>query len=179
MIPWSTLITGIVGLAGIGGTIVSAKMAGSAATRNVQLTISADDKRAYVAEKRRIYAKALTAVNEATIAAVGYRVARQTDDQEERQSAIARQLRAVEGMHQDIGELALIAPHDVAGNAIAMQHTVSYYIEASQQGPPFTGPAMSAVGAVRDNLLRSMRIDLGEPIDIPDHADSVPSPTDT
>jgi len=59
-------ITGIVGLAGIGGTLVSAKITRKSAAENLRTSIGAEDERARLAEKRRIYAQALaslTAVN--------------------------------------------------------------------------------------------------------------------
>ena len=57
---WSTIapaaITGVVGLAGIVGTIMSARQASRSASRDLQLSIKAEDKRASTAERRRIYA---------------------------------------------------------------------------------------------------------------------------
>lgn len=57
---WSAIapaaITGVVGLAGIVGSIMSARQASRSASRDLQLSIKAEDKRASTAERRRIYA---------------------------------------------------------------------------------------------------------------------------
>ena len=96
------------------------------------------------------------------------RVARLDDDDEERKAAVFRQAKVQEGMFQATGELMLIAPSEVAGNAIAMQDALVEFMEASHAGAPFSGPEPRAVKGVRDALLRTMRVDLGEPIGIPD-----------
>ena len=57
---WSAIapaaITGVVGLAGIVGSIMSARQASRSASRDLQLSIKAEDKRASTAERRRICA---------------------------------------------------------------------------------------------------------------------------
>ena len=57
---WSIIapaaITGVVGLAGIAGSIMSARPTSRSASRNLQFSIKAEDKRADTAERRRIYA---------------------------------------------------------------------------------------------------------------------------
>jgi len=60
-----------------------------AAAEQLVISINAADKRAHVAERRRIYASALVAMNEVMIAATGYRVARSGDDEEQRKTAIS------------------------------------------------------------------------------------------
>ena len=194
----ASIATGVAAIVGIGGTAYLAKRASKdakaslqaasddsrvsreAASRDLQTSvkasaeqlvtsINAEDKRAYITEKRRIYASVLAALNELTIAAAAYRVARSLNkSEEERKGEVSRQTKAQEGMFQAIGELMLIAPSTVAGNAINLQNSLVQFMIASHAGPPFTGPEMRTIGGVRDALLRSMRIDLGEPIDIPD-----------
>ena len=51
-----TAITGIVGLAGIVGSIMAARLTSRSASRDLQLSINAEDKRASTSERRRIYA---------------------------------------------------------------------------------------------------------------------------
>jgi hypothetical protein len=51
-----TAITGVVGLAGIAGSIISARQTSKSASRDLHLSIKAEDKRASIAERRRIYA---------------------------------------------------------------------------------------------------------------------------
>jgi hypothetical protein len=55
-------ITGVVGLAGIGGTLLSARMTGKSDAANLRMSVSAEDTRAKLAEKRRIYANCLAAI---------------------------------------------------------------------------------------------------------------------
>lgn len=59
----SVAITGAVGIAGVAGTITAAKLGARTATQNVRLSVSAEDRRARLADKRQIYARALTAVD--------------------------------------------------------------------------------------------------------------------
>jgi hypothetical protein len=58
----STVVTGVVGLAGIGGSIMSARLASKSATENLRRSITAEDIRAKRAEKRLVYAKCLAAL---------------------------------------------------------------------------------------------------------------------
>lgn len=51
-----TAITGVVGLAGIVGSIMSARLTSRSASRDLQFSIKAEDERASTAERRRIYA---------------------------------------------------------------------------------------------------------------------------
>jgi hypothetical protein len=188
------IATGLAALAGIGGTAYLAHRASNDARKNLKAasdeaqanreaasadlqaslqaaaaqlaaSINAEDKRAHIAEKRRIYASALTAMNETMIAAAGYRVARNRDN-DELKTAISRQAKAQDGMYQAMGVLFLIASPEVAGNAVALQNTLVQFMNASHAGEPFAGPEVRAVGGAREVLLRSMRQDLGEPVGI-------------
>jgi hypothetical protein len=156
----ASIATGFAALVGIGGTAYLAKRASAdakkslqaasndataireaasndlqasikAATEQLATSINAEDRRAHITEKRRIYASVLAALNEVTIAATAYRVARLGDNEEERLAAVSRQTRAQEGMFQAIGELMLIAPPTVAGNAIALQNTLVEFMKAT------------------------------------------------
>jgi len=193
----ASIATGVAALIGIGGTAYLAKRASADAKRNLKAasdeakanreaasgdlqanikaateqlvtSINVEDRRARIAEKRRIYASVLAALNGVTIAASSYRAARLGDDDEERKVAVSRQTKAQEGMFQAIGELMLIAPSVVAGNAIALQNTLVEFMRASDAGAPLTGPGPEAIAGVRNALLRTMRVDLGEPVDIPE-----------
>ena len=56
-VPWSNLITGLVGLGGIGGTILAARMTGRSQLATLRVNIGAEDRRAAIADKRRTYAR--------------------------------------------------------------------------------------------------------------------------
>jgi hypothetical protein len=64
MVPWSTIITGAVGVTGIGGTLLSARWQ----TAGVKLSIAAEDERARLAQKRRVYAATTAALNDGLLA---------------------------------------------------------------------------------------------------------------
>jgi len=190
----ASIATGVAAIVGIFGTAYLAKRASKdakksleaasneakanrqAASRDLQASIqagadqlaksiNAEDKRAHDAEKRRIYAKVLAAMDELIAAASAYRVARSNgSDDEERKPIVARQTRAQEGMFGATGELLLIAPREVAEDENALRKTMVQFMVASHRGEPFTGPSAVDIGGMRTALLRSMRMDLGEPV---------------
>lgn len=57
-----TAIAGVVGLAGIGGTLLSARLTSKSDAENLRTSISAEDAGAKLAEKRRIYANCIAAI---------------------------------------------------------------------------------------------------------------------
>jgi len=61
----STAITGAVGIAGVVGGVITARIAGSSARKSVQLNITAEADRARLADKRRIYARGVSALDTA------------------------------------------------------------------------------------------------------------------
>jgi hypothetical protein len=190
----ASIATGVAAIVGIGGTAYLARRASKDAKKSLEVasndakanretassdlhasikaaaeqlvvSINAEDKRAYVAEKRRIYAHVLAAMNEVISAATAYRVARSDgSSEEERMPIVARQTKAQEDVFGATGELLLIAPHEVAENANSLQDAMVRFMVASHGGEPFTGPKAVEVGVMRTTLLRSMRIDLGEPV---------------
>lgn len=193
-VDWTTYIpaavTGVVGLAGIGGALWQAKRAREAAAEdakasreaassdlqasmrqtanNLVVSINAEDKRADVATKRRIYAACLAAFQQVSRAAVNYRTARTTQTEEERKPLIEKQEVAQDKMYQAVGELLLIAPYDIAQLADMLSKILLSFMAATHIGPPFQGPAAKEVGQIQTALVRAMRIDLGEPVDVPE-----------
>jgi ABC-type transporter Mla maintaining outer membrane lipid asymmetry ATPase subunit MlaF len=73
VVDWASVvpgaITGVVGIVGIGGSVLSARMAGKSAAQNLQMSIQAEDTRASRAEKRRICASYLASLIEVMAAA--------------------------------------------------------------------------------------------------------------
>ena len=193
-VDWTTYIpaavTGVVGLAGIGGALWQAKRAREAAAEdakasreaassdlqasmrqtanNLVVSINAEDKRANVATKRRIYAECLAAFQQVSRAAVNYRTARTTQTEEERKPLIEKQEVAQDKMYQAVGELLLIAPYDIAQLADMLSKILLSFMAATHIGPPFQGPAAKEAGQIQTALVRAMRIDLGEPVDVPE-----------
>jgi hypothetical protein len=70
-VDWATVtsvaITGAVGIAGVAGTVIAAKIAGKSAMESVKLSISAEDRRARLNDKRRVYAEGMTAFHYAVV----------------------------------------------------------------------------------------------------------------
>jgi hypothetical protein len=64
----STAITGAVGVAGVAGTIIAARIAGNSTRETARLTISAENRRVRLADKRRVYARALATMDAAVTA---------------------------------------------------------------------------------------------------------------
>jgi hypothetical protein len=64
VIPWTTIATAAVGVAGIGGTILATWMASKSGTANLRISISAENVRGRLAEKRRIYARCMGATSD-------------------------------------------------------------------------------------------------------------------
>ena len=60
MVPWAVLITGAVG---VGGTALGAWLNGRTQTKTLRLSLDAENARARLAEKRRVYAALLAALN--------------------------------------------------------------------------------------------------------------------
>jgi hypothetical protein len=145
MVPWSVIITGVVGVAGIGGTLVSARWQ----TAAVKLTIAAEDERAKSAEKRRIYAAAYAALSD------GLMVMSTAESSKEDSDATA--LRSATGGASSAGwELQLIASADVSRHARDA-------LNALQQGEGET--LLDSLA----ELIPAMRADLGtDPLDIGD-----------
>ena len=64
----TTAITAVVGVAGVAGTIINARFAGDSARKSALLNITAEADRARLAEKRRIYARGVGALDTAMLA---------------------------------------------------------------------------------------------------------------
>lgn len=136
----STAVTGAVGVAGIAGSIVSARIASRSAEKTQQLSISAEDKRAGLAEKRRVYAALLTTMGT-------YVGARMRGNKAE--TALAEAAAVSAGF-----EVQLIAPSELGDDAISvlrMAEKIDVTSEAVDQ---------AFVVAVK-KLTSSMRDDLG------------------
>ena len=65
----SSAITGAVGIAGVAGTIIAARIAGNSARATARLNITAESRRTQLADKRRIYAHAIATMDVSVLAA--------------------------------------------------------------------------------------------------------------
>lgn len=71
-------------------------------------------------------------------------------------------------MYQTMGELVLVAPYDIVQLTGTLSNTLLSFMAATHIGPPFQGPAAKEAGQIQTALVRAMRIDLGEPVDVPE-----------
>jgi hypothetical protein len=69
----SIAITGAVGISGVAGTILAARITSTSATKDLQLSITAENDRQHKAEKRRLYAVCLATITEYNLASIKYR----------------------------------------------------------------------------------------------------------
>jgi hypothetical protein len=172
MFPWEVLITGAVGLAGIGGTLWQGKRSREAqtadlkasldaTTENLRLSIKAEDERARIADKRRIYAAGVSALWELRMAATWFRASRSLSA-EERVKAESRLWKARDSAYNAENALFLIAPVGVIKLAREISDTVLKYVQATTDS---ASPAedMAEMGKMEGELYEAMRADIGEP----------------
>jgi hypothetical protein len=157
---WAIVVTGVVGLAGIGGTLLSARMAARSAVENLRTSISAEDARAKVAEKRRIYASCLAALGaHATANAFPLTTVSPEAGIRFQEEIIRTRSTAMNAVF----EVQLISPSEVAGLAnITLLALLNADLDTQ------TPEIAKAIGT----LMGAMRRDLGERDATPD----VPSP---
>jgi hypothetical protein len=170
--PWATVITGIVGLAGIGGTLWQGKRARETASkdlreslnansRNLQLSINAEDGRHRRAEKREVYAACIAAFAEMNRAALVYAVPLVYPGKTVSESARGEYDTAFDKMVLQVSQALLIAPPAVRDLLTA---NVTHF-EAI--GPPYQDvPSehmpgwLTELGRLREALSDIMRADL-------------------
>src|SRR5689334_17382560 len=112
---WPAIVTGIVigvvGLAGIVAVYWQGKRAAEAASENLRQSTNAENERARLAEKRRIYAACQAAFTAMRIESITHRVAYQPPPRQEQRDAAELALNQARlAMLNATGELLLIAP---------------------------------------------------------------------
>jgi len=120
-VDWATVtsvaITGAVGIAGVAGTIIAARIAGNAATQSARLTIGAEDRRAWLADKRRVYGHSIAALDASVAATTTERGSRPRRPGQRtpghRTNDIAANT-ALLAATDAMGELQLVAPPRIA-----------------------------------------------------------------
>jgi hypothetical protein len=166
---WPAIVTGIVigvvALAGIAATYWQGKRATQAASENLRNSVDAENERARLAEKRRIYAACQAAFTAMRIESITHRVAYQPPpSQDQRDAAELALNQARHAMLHVTSELLLIAPEGL--RKIAADLTDSYlgYITATVRGASLAEPTEPA-GQLQNQLYDAMRADLGEPVE--------------
>lgn len=152
MVPWPNLITGAVGVAGIGGTILAAWMTGKRQTANLKLNIDAENNRHRLAEKRRIYAKYQASLDNLIILITRLQV---LGHGQRFKDSLADLGTGLGDMHSALSELSLIAPPQLG--KIAEEMASAMTDSAERPDDPNDLPK------IRKRLHEAMRADLGEP----------------
>jgi hypothetical protein len=172
MFPWETLITGVVGLAGIGGTLWQGKRSREAqtadlkasldaTTENLRLNIKAEDERVRIAEKRRIYSEALSAFRELTMATTAHRWLH-SSSVEVRKDSLSRLEKAKDAAFVAGDQLILVAPSSMHEIVSELQNASVNYMGATIEGASIGGEDRSDIGKIQAKLFIAMRTDLGE-----------------
>lgn len=139
MFPWSTLVTGAVGVAGIIGAILAARMASKSQTANLLTSIHAENERERQRVRRDIYVRHLAACQDAMGVGGG--------------DADAAGDTSLNKAYATLRLVELVATKPVVDLATDLTLAVS-------EGEPAFDDFM--VG--QDRLIAAMRLDLGEPI---------------
>jgi hypothetical protein len=151
-VDWAILVTGVVGIAGIGGTLLSAKMTSKSAAENLRTSIAAEDARAKLAEKRRIYANCMAALT--ACASATDNTERGTDLPPAQFAELLEELsRTRQAAMNATYEVQLIGPIEVA-------RLTNRAIRALLDSAAQAGDIAEAVA----KLTRAMRRDLGEDV---------------
>lgn len=154
---WSTLVTGLVGIAGIVGAIVSSWLAAKSSAANVRLGIAAENERTALADRRHTYASCMTALSALLTAAIDHRNMAVREDKLLADSKVDA---AFDTMYQRASELWLIAPPEVRRTAHRAVNAVTEFVAATHNHS-HEGPDVEALFKLRRNLSTAMREDLG------------------
>lgn len=149
----ASITTGLVGLAGIFMTYRQGKRAQEAESKNLMTSIAAENARACLTEKRRIYARCLALFDDLGQACMTYRLAKGENCAQATRDAITEEYtmgcRKASNARE---ELRLLASRDIYDLASKLMDAVMNS-ESDQD-----------VGSLFDQLGKAMRNDLDKPI---------------
>jgi hypothetical protein len=145
----SVAITGVVGIAGVAGTIGAARIASKSATKDLKLSISAENDRANKGEKRRIYAAFQVSVENMLRA----RVNEASTYGPEKPQAKAELDKAHSQMYLTFNEVWLIAPESVTSPAfLVVVHFGDNTFDAKAWTDEFSRLQWQSIDAMRADL---------------------------
>jgi hypothetical protein len=152
MFPWEVLITGAVG---VGGTSLGAWLNGRMQTTNLRLSLDAENERARLSEKRRIYASYLATGNDLYVLAA--HLGRM--DPELARSSLKDANTAI---FNAWAEVSLIAPNGIWDLVFETVDPLIKWLNAFQEDR--TTPIPDELRSKRHEMILAMRADLGEPV---------------
>jgi hypothetical protein len=158
-----TITTGVVGLAGIGGAILSSRMASKSTTSNLDMSITAEDRRAKVAEKRRIYARYLASIIEVVATTGNLEIYGGEADSDSKKALVVRVDESLISLVNALSELQLLASADVGRRAEDIGRAINEHANKLEHGEASVGGELYKM---RLDLVQEMRADLGEATEI-------------
>jgi hypothetical protein len=167
-----SIVTGIVGLAGIGGATWQAKRSRESAAadlreslagaeRNLHLGIGAENERAHLAERRHIYAEYLAAINSQVLAITKLRIGIRNHEEKAKTDSVWAEVRNFVSIGNSARmALDLIASDKVIEKAISITGYLNQLQEETSEGQTTTEEIWPTDLELLGN---AMRADLGEP----------------
>jgi hypothetical protein len=158
MIPWTVLITGAVG---VGGTALGAWLNSRMQTKNLRLSLDAENERARLTEKRRIYAACLTAFTELNLAIFDHDKYRRDGGEEKALYRLAQQR---DDSISALSVAKLIAPTEVNKllNSVLSKYMERIWQMDEGQSLYVLRGIVSEIRVLEESLDNAIRADLGE-----------------
>jgi hypothetical protein len=157
MVPWAILITGVVG---VGGTALGAWLNGRTQTKTLRLSLDAENKRARLADKRRVYVSCIAAISEVFNAIL--KVSMFPDKSGGvRESLLSEYSAALASLLNATSELQLVGPESMIGLARDIYEPFVLDIAPGPLSEEIR-ERFREIGELREQLLAAMRADLGE-----------------
>lgn len=151
------LVTGVVGLAGILATYWQGKRATGAASENLRTSINAENERAMLAEKRRIYARFLASLTDVLVTATKIEDRGKQASTEEHKAMTDDLARSLAPMLSALTEVGLVGPESLRDLADGVANKVT-------RAADDLGNSDFVFRPLLDQLYGAMRADLGEPV---------------
>lgn len=175
------ITTGVVGVAGIGGTLWQGKRARQAASKDLKVSldaasvnlltgINADMERGRLADKRKIYANYQAAVDQlnVTISAINaltrFEALQLKVSATDLLSMVSETKNAATALVNTLSEVMLIAPKEIGLQAQLVMVLSMDYVQLIANKKD-TGEVAAKIREVRGQLYQAMRADLGEPVE--------------
>ena len=152
----SVAITGAVGIVGVAGAIVSARIASNSATKDLRLSIAAENERANKAEKRRLYAKCVAAFSNVLALAVEYTLLRSSAEEAEAKDAEVSYRKSRDEMRAFVSEARLIAPEKI--DDLLRKNRDEFILLPKEE--QYLEEWRDKINALGKDLFRAMRDDL-------------------
>jgi hypothetical protein len=159
----AVIVTGLVGAAGIAGTLLSARITARSDMAGLRLSITAEDERAQLAEKRRIYAGFHTSIDKLVVANSPIEAFWSTAGPDERQAMRSAQDAAITAMFNGLSEITLTGSEPISRQAEDLTRLLTSYADAilTETEAEALARAADMVWRQRSALYEAMRADLG------------------